>query len=294
MPENASKQVEKTSRTTPKKHAKRNPRKIVQVPRAEINVPRERVTSVWDPDLANEFMESVKAKGILKPLDLIDVDGDLWLTDGLHRLVAAEKLEIPTVPCRIKKGTLEDLLIENILMNRQRGKSNPAQEAETLHYLTTTRGFPLENAAKQLGFTLAWAKKLIRVASLPDEAKDLIKHGKIPITGAFYITDLPNPTEQLSLAKQAADWNYTVYQIKTAVGNLLNPDKEPEEGSYTFNAGGKPQRIPITCRYCGATLPERGAPYVWCCEQCDALARELIEGYTRALAEQTKGRAQTE
>lgn len=252
-----------------------------------INVPRERVTSVWTPELQQEFIQSIQAKGILKPLDLIDINGAFWLTDGLHRILAAEKLGIPKVPCHIKKGSLEDLLIENIIMNRQRGKSNPAQEAETLAYLVNNRRFPLENAAKQMGFSLPWARKLLKLATLPEETKDLLKHGKIPVTGAFYIVDLPTPQEQLSVARDAALYNYSAYQVKTRVGNLLNPDVTPAEGSYTFNSKGKPNKIPIRCRFCGDELPDVGKQYIWVCRDCESLAADLIKRYRTALNEAT-------
>jgi ParB/RepB/Spo0J family partition protein len=257
--------------------------KLIEVSR--INVPRERVTSVWSPDMETEFLNSIKAKGILKPLDVIDINGAYWLTDGLHRLLAAEKLAMLKVPCHIKKGSLEDLLIENIIMNRQRGKSNPAQEAETLSYLVTTRKYPLATAALQMGFSTPWAKKLLRLAGLPDEVKDLIKHGKLPVTGAFYIADLPTPQEKLSVARDASTYNYNAHQIKTRVAQLLNPDVTPHQGDYTFNSKGRPKRIPIRCRFCTEELPHVGKQYVWVCSKCEKLAAELIDGYNRALTQ---------
>ncbi|RLC85631.1 MAG: hypothetical protein DRJ03_11175, partial [Chloroflexi bacterium] len=269
---------------------------IVMVPIEKINVPRERVTSVWSPELEEEFLESIKTKGILKPLDLMEVEGELWLVDGLHRLLAAEKLGIPKVPARIKKGSIETLLIENIIVNRQRGKSNPAQEAECLAFLVYKRRFPLENAAKQLGLSPSWAKKLLKISTLPDEIKDLIKHGKIPVTGAFYIADLPSATEQIQLARDAANWNYSVEQIKARVAQLLNPDLEPQQGSYTFTSNGKPQKIPLRCRYCGKELPDYGKQYIWICTECEQLAADLIQSYKQALTQiqQQKQPAQPE
>lgn len=262
--------------------------KIVYVEVDRIAVPRERVTSVWDPELEEEFLESIRTKGILKPLDLMEVDGNLWLVDGLHRLVAAEKLNLKKVPAIIRKGSIEDLLITNIIVNRQRGKSNPAQEAECLAFLVHKRGFPLENAAKQLGLSLSWAKKLLRIAELPEEVKDYIKQGKIPITGAFHLTNLPSATEQISVARDAALYGYNAYQIKARVAQILNPDTEPEPGQYTFTANGKPHKIPIRCEFCGKELPETGRHYRWLCAECEELLYDLYRGYIKALQQQTQ------
>jgi ParB family chromosome partitioning protein len=255
-------------------------KKIIYVPVSDINVPRERVTSVWDPAIQEEFLESVRAKGILEPVTLMRIDGQLWLIDGLHRLEAAEKLRIEKVPAIIIEGSLEELLIQNIIRNRQRGRSNPAQEAEVLALLVEKKGYPLELAAKQLGMSESWAKKLLKISGLPDEVKDLLKHGKIPVTGAVYLADLPRPEDQVQVARDAEFYGYSADQIKTRVWQLLNPDVEPEPGEITFTPEGKPARVPLTCHFCGAVLSEADS-YVWICAECLSLARDVIEYYRK-------------
>jgi ParB/RepB/Spo0J family partition protein len=248
-----------------------------------ILVPKERVTSVWDPEIEKEFEESMKSKGILEPIRLLDVEGQLWLIDGLHRLLKAEQLHFSHVPAIIKKGTVEDLLIENLIVNRQRGRSNPAQEAEVLAYLINQRHYPLETAAKSMSLSVDWARKLYKIARLPEEIKDYLKAGKIPVTGSVYLVDLENPQEQISVARDAAKYDYTAYQIKARVGQLLNPDKEPEQGGYAFAQNGTPQRIPLRCRFCGAELPDVGKQYIWICGGCEKDAAELLHEYHDAL-----------
>jgi ParB/RepB/Spo0J family partition protein len=264
-----------------------DPNMVVMVPIDKISVPKERVTSVWDPEIEKEFEDSVKTKGILEPLRLLDVDGELWLTDGLHRLLKAEQLHISQVPALIKKGTVEDLLIENLIVNRQRGKSNPAQEAEVLAYLVDQRHYPFELAAHQVGLSLDWARKLMKIAHLPEEIKDFLKAGKIPVTGAVYLADLENPQEQISVARDASAYDYTAYQIKARVGQLLNPDREPEEGGYAFAKNGRPQRIPLRCRFCAKELPDVGKQYIWVCSDCEELAASLISDYQKVLKAET-------
>jgi ParB family chromosome partitioning protein len=286
--EENSKKMETETPNVSGPEPKESPQEIRYIDLNLINVPKERVTSVWDAEIEAEFEESIKAKGILKPLDLMEVEGTLWLTDGLHRLLIAEKLGISRVPAIIKKGSLEDLLIENLISNRQRGKSNPAQEAEVLAYLVHNRGFPLENASKQLGLSSDWARKLLKISTLPDEIKDYLKRGEIPVTGAFYIADLPSASDQISVARDAAKWGYNAYQIKARVTQKLCPDYTPEQGDTTFTQNGKPTRIPIRCRFCGDELPDVGKQYIWICPECEELAADLIKDYKAALADATR------
>lgn len=268
-------------------------KEIVMVHLNEIVVPRERVTSVWTPELEQEFHNSVVAKGILEPLRILRVDKTLYLVDGLHRIQKAEELEIEELPAIIKDGTVEDLLIENIIANRQRGRSNPAQEAEVLDYLVTKRGFPLENASKQLGLSSDWSRMLLKIAHLPDIIKDMIKHDKIPVTGARYLADLSNPEEQGSVATDAAAYGYTAAQIKARVSQLLNPDVEPEGGDVTFAENGRPTVVPLRCSFCGKELPTIGKNYVWSCGDCDTLAHDLLADYQGILKEERERIART-
>lgn len=248
-----------------------------------INVPRERVTSVWDPAMEEEFMESVKVKGILEPPTCMEIDSQLWLIDGLHRLQAAEALHMTQILVRIIPGSLEELLIQNIIRNRQRGKSNPAQEAEVLQVLVEKKGFSLTMAAHQLGMSETWAKKLMKIATLPQEVKDLLKIGRLPVTGAVYLTDLPRDEDRAAVARDAEFYKYNADQIKRRVWQILNPDVEPEPGETTFDAKGKPARVPLTCHFCGRILEDKDS-YVWTCAECLSLARETIEYYHKTYA----------
>lgn len=267
------------------------PEKVEYVSTAEINVPKERVTSVWDPALEEEFLESIRSKGILEPVTLMRIGGELWLIDGLHRLQAADKLRIDKVPAYIIEGSLEELLIQNIIRNRQRGKSNPAQEAEVLSLLVEKKGFPLETAAKQLGMSLEWARKLLKISRLPEQVKDQLKHGKIPVSGAVYIADLPRPEDQVAVARDAEFYGYTVEQIKRRVGQILNPDVEPEPGEITFTPEGKPARVPLTCHFCGAVL-NASESYVWICQECLSLARDVIDYYRKTYTQQPESKGE--
>jgi ParB family chromosome partitioning protein len=243
---------------------------------------------MWEAEQEEEFRKSIESKGILEPVAVMQIDGEYWLTDGLHRIQEAERLGIKRITAIVKDGNIEDLIIENLIRMRQRGKSNPAQEADVLEFLTTSRKFPIETAARQMGLSLEWAKKLLRIARLPEEVKDFIKAGKVPVTGAFYIADLSSASDQIAVSRDAALYGYNAYQIKARVGMLLNPDKEPEEGSYTFTSNGAPKKIPLRCRFCAAELPDVGKQYIWVCSTCEELAASLIDGYREALKQQSE------
>lgn len=256
------------------------------VPVGLINVPKERVTAVYDAALEEEFFNSVESQGVKDDVQLWLIEGGLWLDDGLHRILAAEKLGFSSVPAKIQKGSVADLLMSNIVHARQRGRSNPAQESDVLAKLVNDMHFPMSTAAAKMGLSPDWARKLLKVSRLPLQIKDLLKDGRLPVTGAFYIADLPNAHSQLKVASNAATWGYSVEQIKAAVSQELNPDVEPQEGEYKIEPTGRPTRIPLRCHFCRRELPGHGKQYVWCCDECEKLAADMLNTYYKTLAAQ--------
>lgn len=260
---------------TPVPPQQQKEQKVEQVEISKINVPRERVTSVFDAALEEELFESIKSQGILEPLSIMKIGNELWLTDGFHRLEIAERLGMKTVPAIVREGTVEDLAIENICRARQRGRSNPAQEAEMIAFLVERRGWSLEAAAKRMGIGEAWAKKLLAISKLPEKVKDYLKIGKLSVSGAFHLVALQDPVLQESVATDAVNWGYTAEQVKARVLQLLDASFTPEPGGYTFTPEGAPQQVAILCLGCKRELGP-GKTYVWLCPDCLALVEEFF------------------
>ena len=48
-------------------------------------------------------------EGLREPIDLLEVDGQLWGFNGCHRVAAHERLGLPTIRARIRQATTRDL-----------------------------------------------------------------------------------------------------------------------------------------------------------------------------------------
>jgi ParB family chromosome partitioning protein len=249
---------------------------IVQVDVDKIRVPQERITSVFDPEILEELVESIKVKGILQPLLCLEVNGEIWLIDGLHRLQAAKQIGLKTVPCLIKKGEEADLYIENLIANRMRGRSNPAQEALLIRKMKDDFGWPWKEIAKRLGMSLVTVKMYYDVAFLPEQVLDLIKHGKLAISKAYLLRNIPDPRDQVKLAEMIVNYGYSETQCKALVEEYFRALQEvpavsrpvlekPEAESY------------MHCEICDKPMKEK-ATYHWICDECWNLI-------TRAIAE---------
>ena len=240
----------------------------------QILVPELRVTSRVDDHIMEELRESIKNEGILQPLQVARIGEDLIVEDGLHRLVVAKELGMKKVPCIIHDATERELTIRNLILNRQRGKSNPVHEAQVISHLLDNEKLTLEEVSALCNLSPGWVSRLHKVAYLPPEVLSLVEDGSLSVSAADHLTKLQDPQLQIQTARDAVNWKYTEEQVKIRVQELLNVRPDPQPGEVVFDEAGKPTRIPILCYFCHREVT-RGDGYIWICDQ----HRELVNSF---------------
>jgi len=212
----------------------------------EILIPEERVTSVLDEEIEKELEESIKQHGILQPLQVALVNGKHVLIDGLHRLMVAKRLGIQKVPCVVKPMTEDQLLITNLIVNRQRGRSNPAQEAMVVKKLIDDYRYPINQVAELLGMGRSTAEKYYQIATrLSRTCTELLGAGQLSVGCAYYISFIDDIEKQNNVCQWAVQYGYTVEQCKSAVQSLIQPEA-PTPYTVNIETGEiKPRPIPV-------------------------------------------------
>jgi ParB family chromosome partitioning protein len=212
----------------------------------EILVPEERVTSVFDEEIERELEESIKQHGILQPLQIALVNNKYVLIDGLHRLRIAKKLGISKVPCIVKQMSEDQLLITNLIVNRQRGKSNPAQEAMVLKKLIDDYKYSINYAAEVLGMSRSTAEKYYQIATrLSRTCMEFLSDGVLSVGCAYYISFIDDVEKQNNVCTWAIQYGYTVEQCKSAVQSIIQPEA-PTPYTVNIETGEiKPRPIPV-------------------------------------------------
>ncbi len=222
-----------------------------------IRVPDERITSVTPEVIMRELIDSIKDRGILQPLQILKIGKDHILVDGLHRIMAAQQLGMSTVPCIVRSGTEETLLVENLIVNRQRGKSDPVGEGNVLRALCREHKMTLGEACRAASISHSWGRKLFNIVALPANLLVMVREGTLTVGSAEHILALDDPMIQAEVATDCIKWGYTVEQTKSRVLELLNPDHDKPAGGYEFTEAGQPQRILPECFSCGKDIHDR-------------------------------------
>jgi sulfiredoxin len=74
---------------------------IREIPLAQIRRPLPRRT---DPQKVAQLMQSIAEVGLLEPIDVLKVDGQIYSFSGCHRFEACQRLGHQTIKCRVRRA----------------------------------------------------------------------------------------------------------------------------------------------------------------------------------------------
>jgi uncharacterized ParB-like nuclease family protein len=74
---------------------------IREIPLAQIRRPLPRTN---DPEKVQDLMRSISAVGLLEPIDVLEVEGQIYGFSGCHRFEACQRLGHQTIKCRVRRA----------------------------------------------------------------------------------------------------------------------------------------------------------------------------------------------
>lgn len=171
---------------------------IKQIPLAQISPNPDQPRKTFNEQELKELAESIKEKGVLSPIILRSVKNKPYLYEivaGERRFRASKLASLTEIPAVIKtlddKNAMEIALIENV----QRENLNPIEEAAGYENLMQKCDYSLNDVSKLIGKSESYIRNLMRINSLPESVKDLIKEGKISASHARTIAVADNPEQ---------------------------------------------------------------------------------------------------
>lgn len=173
---------------------------VKQIPLVQISANPNQPRKTFNEKELNEMAESIKEKGVFNPIILRSVQNKPYLYEivaGERRFRAAKLAGLSEIPALVKnlddKNAMEIALIENV----QRENLNPVEEAEGYKNLMEKCQYELADVSKLIGKSESYIRNLMRINSLPDSVKQLIKEGRISASHARTIAVSDDP-EQLA------------------------------------------------------------------------------------------------
>lgn len=175
--------------------------------------PHQPRTHFSEEDL-NDLIQSIKQSGLLQPLLVRPKDHHYEIIAGERRWRAAKLAQLEQVPVIVRECSDEEALILALVENIQRSDLNPVEEGEAYNQLIRTTEKTQEQVATMVGKSRSYVANMVRLTSLPDSVKQLIKEGKISAGHARALLKSENIEEKVMEAIQG---NLTVRDLERKV-----------------------------------------------------------------------------
>jgi len=210
---------------------------IPQYPEVEIDkiiIPQERARAYLTPEQFEELKASIKEQGFRVPIIVRQLpDGRLELVDGENRIKACKELGITKVPYILADSDEKKAQILNFQANWIRGFQNPVDVAECL-LRAYKAGATIDDLAKWTGHTKEWVNKYLVLNELPEEFKDALRKGLIPVGVIWEAARLEDPDEIYNTIRTAIDLHWTVREVANFVEQRLIALREKELSEIKF------------------------------------------------------------
>jgi ParB/RepB/Spo0J family partition protein len=219
-------------------------------------MPERRLTSRFKNETEEAFLNSIEKDGLLQPLHVIkDADGNFWLGDGLHRLIALKAKGWRLVPVVIREGSRLDAVFASIQLNVLRGEINPGDLAEVVAYLKDSTKQTIKQIAEALHLSEGYISRLYNLAAKRRDLLEEVKAERLSIHKAIQLMEeaeakATNP----SIQKDAPD-SCTVQPTNVVAGSTSAPlNVQP---TCTVQPVGEDTAAPLSLEDLGLTQDER-------------------------------------
>jgi len=207
--------------------AARTPTAVRDIPLEKVvpNPSQPRMT--WHEETLAELAASIREHGVLQPILVRPAGDDYEIIAGERRWRASKLAGKETIPAIVERfddaTALEIALIENL----QREDLSPLDEAVIYKKMTGELGYSIRNLATKLGKDKGYVENRLRLASAPDDVRDMVAQRYDTLSAAYELMKLENARRRRSLAKQIIAGQLTLIRLHDRVERILHPGERP-------------------------------------------------------------------
>lgn len=183
----------------------------------------------FNEESLKELSDSIIEHGIIQPLVVTKEKDGYMIIAGERRYraaVIAKHSEIPVIVREMdEKKIRETSLIENL----QREDLNAIEEGEAIKELMKNYQLTQEEIAKQLGKARPSIANTLRLLTLTEEVKQMVRENILSAGHARTLVSVTNPVHQIELAQTAINEGWSVREMEKRVKYYLKPETEPKK-----------------------------------------------------------------
>lgn len=169
-----------------------------------------------------ELTASLKQSGLLQPI-LVRRKGDgmFEIISGERRWRAAKAAGMETVQAVIRNCSDEESVVLALVENLQREDLNPIEVAKAYHRMMNEFGLTQDIIAQRVGCERSSIANTVRLLNLPSDVQQMIQSDQLSVGHAKVILGLPDPSEQLRIARLVVTKALSVRETEKLLGSSL-------------------------------------------------------------------------
>lgn len=165
-----------------------------------------------------ELAASIKNQGIVQPLIVRKMDGDVYeIVAGERRYRAGKMAGLMKLPVIVREYSDIEAMTIALIENLQREDLNSIDEAEALNQLKTVHKLSQEELAEKIGKSRSGVANTLRLLALPEKIKKLIANDTIKAGHGRALLGITDSKVQDKLCIQIIAKNLTVRDVETIV-----------------------------------------------------------------------------
>jgi len=206
--------------------------KILQLSIGEVNPSPLQPRRVFAEENLTELVDSIRSRGIFQPLIVRRSPKGIGyeLIAGERRWRAARKLNLAKVPAIVRVATDQQVLELALIENLQRAELDPVEEADGYATLIETFGLKQDEVAERVGKNRATVANALRLRSLSNEVRDLLRSKQISVGHAKAILGLIEAPAQNAVAREVVKRGLSVRQAEALVRRQTNGTRGRKKG----------------------------------------------------------------
>lgn len=184
----------------------------------------------FDETALAELAASIKLNGVFQPIILRKsaVKG-YEIIVGERRARASRIAGRETIPAIVRDFDEQAMIEVAILENLQREDLSALEEAEAYQTMMTKLKLTQADVAERLGKSRPYVANYLRLLTLPEDVKGLLRKGELTMGQARTLLGLKNQTQISELAKRVVAEGMTVRQLEALVQELTQPTQRKEK-----------------------------------------------------------------
>lgn len=176
--------------------------------------------SIFNDKPLAELADSIRTHGVLEPV-LVVKEGNFYkIIAGERRYRASRMAGMTRIPAIVISGTVEQLSEIAIIENSHRQQLNPMEEAEAIKAIMDAGGMTQEKVALGLGRSRPAVANLLRLLTLPEEIKNMVRESKLSQGHARMLLSIKDEKAMIALAQRCIENKWSVHALTEEIDRL--------------------------------------------------------------------------